>query len=181
MPFTPFHWGITLLLYALLFFLDPVSLFLGSTVPDFEGFLVRYLKFGTSNHGILHTLIGGLGESVLVFFISFLFWREIDKRLDPQLLKFLNRFHFPPNPSIIALSALIGVFSNVLIDAIIYPDLYLFWPISTINPLLGLVTTPFIYLICFISAVLGIIILNMKIRKLTTKNDFSDESIYQKN
>ncbi|MFX1251564.1 MAG: DUF4184 family protein [Promethearchaeota archaeon] len=174
MPFTPFHWGITLLIYALLFFLDPITLFLGSIAPDFEGFLARYLKLGTPNHGILHTLVGGLGEAALIFVISFLFWREIDKRLDPRLLKFLNRFHFPPNPSIIALSALIGVFSNILVDAILYPDLYLFWPISEINPLLGLIATPVIYLICFISAVLGIIILNLRIRKLISKNDFSD-------
>lgn len=162
-PYTPFHWGFTILIYALFFFLDPIGLFLGNAFPDIEGFLARYLKMGNPVHGVMHTLIGGVIEVLIVSILSSLLWYLVREKLDPRWITFLNRFNLPPNPSVTVISTTIGVFSHFLIDMFVHPELYLLWPVIESNPLFDLVPISLIYLLSFISAIVGIIIINLRI------------------
>jgi membrane-bound metal-dependent hydrolase YbcI (DUF457 family) len=55
-------------------------------------------------------------------------------------------------------SALAGTISHVLLDALIYPDVELLWPLTTANPLRIGFTTSQMITFCVASGVIGIIL-----------------------
>lgn len=67
MPFTPFHFGIALFLFAIMPFLDPFALFIGSVIPDIEGITALFIfpYSGLSLHGPLHSFLGALVLGIL--------------------------------------------------------------------------------------------------------------------
>ena len=158
LPFTPFHWGPMALVLALLSFLDPIGLFLGCVIPDVEGFLALATGYGPL-HGPFHSLLGAFLLAILTSIISqsfwyFLRWSKIELPFFPE-----------PNSKIILCSAFIGTFSHILLDAFLYPEMNLLWPLSYFNPLYGILNSPFIYNFCVICGIFGFIILLWKFWK----------------
>jgi hypothetical protein len=138
MPFTPFHAGIALLLWALAQ-LDVVALLLGALLPDAEGFLFLLRVYPTA-HGPLHSILGAALLAIPVAALSF----GIRKRLGALL-----------PAKVIFISALLGTFSHLLLDApTAHPGNYssvlpwlpdedsvainLAWPLGYWNPLYGI-------------------------------------------
>ncbi len=79
MPFTFFHWFLSLLLQTCFMLLDPVALFVGSVIIDIEGiasiFLFRELNLPL--HGPFHSFLGALVSGFLVGLCSWLFFRSV--------------------------------------------------------------------------------------------------------
>ncbi len=149
MPFTPFHFGIALLLWSLILALDPIALFIGSVILDLEG-VAWFFGLHDQPHGISHTIL----SAVLVAFI---------------LALILNKFYKRKQTfAIILLSSLIGTFSHILIDSTIYPEMNLAWPFGYWNPLFGLITLGDAYEFCKLAFVIGLILLG--VRKYVVKN-----------
>ena len=149
MPFTPFHFGIALLLWSLFIFLDPIALFIGSVILDVEGIL-WFFGLHDQPHGISHTILSAIVVALI-------------------LAIFLNKFYkrkktFP----IILLSSLIGTFSHILIDSTIYPEMNLAWPLNYWNPLFGLISLGDAYMYCVYAFVIGLVLLG--VRKYVVKN-----------
>jgi membrane-bound metal-dependent hydrolase YbcI (DUF457 family) len=146
------------LVLALLSFLDPIGLLLGCVISDVEGFLALVTGHGPL-HGPFHSMLGAFLLAILTSIISQLFWYFL------RWSKIEIPFFPEPNSKIIVCSAFIGTFSHILLDAFLYSEMNLSWPLPYFNPLYGLLNSPFIYNFCVICGILGFIILLWKFWK----------------
>lgn len=166
MPFTPFHFGISFLFIAIFPYLDIVALFIGSIIPDVEGISAIFL-FPDSNlplHGPLHSFTGSFILGVLIGICS---W-ELNKILSKKYVDSSLAFIFRPYSFFQSLvSSFIGTFSHVFLDAILYPEMDLFYPLGLGNPLYGLFPFSFPYIFCVIAFLLGFIIVAIKLLRNT--------------
>ncbi len=126
MPFTPYHLGPALLIYAIAIVLDPIALFLGVLLPDFEP--AAYLLLGIGpGHGFFHSLLGALFLSVTAYLVARVVWTGV------ELSRFAPSFTVPTQLFSVA-GALIGTLSHVILDAstntsksvLFWPSLYYF-------------------------------------------------------
>jgi len=124
---------------------------LGSIAPDIQPFIIIFFNLPGALHGPpLHTFIGStillaLPLTALVFILR----KPIQIITSPLKLK--------QNATIptILIGALIGVYSHILLDAILYTDIQPFYPI-TMNPLLS--QDPLRYYIMYTACAIAFII-----------------------
>ena len=152
MPLTPFHLGFGVFVFSILIFLDPIALLLGTILIDVEAFMRLILNLNPI-HGILHSMLG-----VIVFFVPtvLISWGcyKIFK-----LEKYLRKFNW----GISILSSLIGLFSHVFFDSIIYPEVMMFYPFSNKSGiLLGTISEQMDYYLLVILFCVGIVILSIR-------------------
>ncbi|MHA1952903.1 MAG: hypothetical protein ACXAAM_00005 [Candidatus Heimdallarchaeaceae archaeon] len=152
MPFTPFHLGFGVFVFSILIFLDPIALLLGTILIDVEAFMRLILNLDPL-HGILHSMLG-----VMVFFIPtvLISWGcyKIFK-----LEKYLRKFNW----GISIVSSLIGLFSHVFFDSILYPEVMMFYPFSNRSGiLLGAISRRMDYNLLVILFCAGVIILSLR-------------------
>jgi len=159
-PFTPFHFGITLLLFAVLPFLDPLSLFVGAVIPDIEGITIVFIfpYSGLPLHGPFHSFLGAIVLGVITGGTSYLFLKHSGLR---NILDETLSMSFTLKKSIA--SALLGTFSHIILDAPLYRDMSPFWPLTG-NLFLNVVSPFTPYLICVISFITGLAILLIRFR-----------------
>jgi membrane-bound metal-dependent hydrolase YbcI (DUF457 family) len=149
MPFTPFHFGPSILI-GLIFFplLYMPAILFGSVIVDLEP--LSFLLLGLPVlHLFFHTFLGAtISALILAFFVYLLrgFLGEIMTAFQlPQIAAPLN----------ITFAALLGAYSHILLDAFLYPEMQPFWPLLG-NPFLGLVSSSTVYLFCVLCFVLAI-------------------------
>ena len=164
MPFTPFHVGPALLIYAVFPKLDPIAIFYGSILVDIEFFLITLLDLPFSIHGPLHSIIG-----VFLLLPVFLGATLITRKALPKI----DSLFIEPKPvytiGISILSCLIGGFSHLLLDAPLYSDFNFTWPILDINPLFRATNSINVYIFCILTFVIGLIVLVLRKRKAKTR------------
>ena len=102
-------------------------------------------------HGFTHTFVGAT--------LIGLFSAVTGKHLSEFGLKVL-RIATTQNPITISwpvtvISAFIGSYSHVILDAIIYHDVEIWFPLSKDKPLLGMMTDEQMHLFCLLSAAIG--------------------------
>lgn len=158
MPFTPFHFGIALLLFAIMPFLDPVSLFVGSVIPDIEGITALFIlpNLGLPLHGPLHSFLGAIVLGVITGGTCYLILQysglhDIMNKTLPTSITLKKSI----------ISALLGTFSHIILDAPLYEEMNPFFPFTG-NPYLGIIPSSDVYLICIISYILGGLIMLIK-------------------
>jgi membrane-bound metal-dependent hydrolase YbcI (DUF457 family) len=105
-------------------------------------------------HGFTHTFIGATLIGV--------FSAATGKHLSEFGLKVL-RIATTDHPVIISwpitvISAFIGSYSHVILDAIMYHDVEIWFPWSDDKPLLGMMTYEQMHLFCLLSAVIGAVV-----------------------
>ncbi|MHA1977880.1 MAG: hypothetical protein ACW98I_13315 [Candidatus Hodarchaeales archaeon] len=170
-PFTPFHWGLSLLIQAIAITLDPLSLFAGSVIIDLEGVYSLILPdSGVLIHGYLHSLVGafilGLIVGISSFFINKLIHR-IDFRIDNPTPFTLPKYSL----KICLVSAFIGTYSHILLDAFLYTDLQLNYLLPIENPLLNLLSWEVVYFLCIVCFIIGAVILVGRYRAYLTDDE----------
>ncbi|MFX0208719.1 MAG: hypothetical protein ACFFDT_22245, partial [Candidatus Hodarchaeota archaeon] len=142
MPFTPFHFGIALLLFSVMPFLDPLALFVGSVVPDIEGITAIFIfpDSGLPLHGPLHSFFGAVVLGILTGVVSYFVLTKIGIS---ETLNNILSINITLKKSI--LSAFLGTFSHTILDAPLYNDMDPFLPLIgnptdyTDNPLYSIV------------------------------------------
>jgi membrane-bound metal-dependent hydrolase YbcI (DUF457 family) len=153
MPFTPYHVGPGIAAKAIL--QDHFNLIIFSAtqvVMDLQPLVVILTGRGEI-HGSTHTLLGAAVLGVL----SALAFRYPTRWL-------LNVFLPGTRPRVklswmtAFFSALAGTFSHALIDALIYPDVELLWPLTSAKPLRIGFTTPQMITFCVASGVIGLVL-----------------------
>jgi membrane-bound metal-dependent hydrolase YbcI (DUF457 family) len=159
MPFTPFHLGPGLLIGLIFFpYLFLPSILLGSVIVDLEPLAFLLLDLPVL-HLFFHTFLGAtivaLIMSVVVFFLRGVFEKLMVFFLLPQIGSPLN----------VAMAALIGAYSHIILDAFLYPEMQPFWPLLG-NPFLGLVSSPTIYLFCVFCFIIAIPIYLLQIWRI---------------
>lgn len=104
-------------------------------------------------HGFSHTWLGALliGVICMISGVMLLRWLESWMRL-PGLPSGLAGW------GIALFSSLVGTFSHVMLDGMIYFDMHPSIPWSEENPLLGWVDQSMLYQICFFSGLMGLVL-----------------------
>lgn len=153
MPFTPYHVGPGIAAKAILQGHFSLIIFSATqVVMDLQPLYVMLTGRGET-HGSTHTLLGAAVLGIL----SALAFRYPTRWL-------LNLVQPPTRPKVglswmtAFFSALAGSFSHSIIDAMIYPDVEPFWPLTTANPLRTGITTPQMITFCWISGVIGLVL-----------------------
>jgi hypothetical protein len=131
MPITPLHFGISTLVALPLYRRVDVLLFLfANVVIDLEPLLVMVLDLNYPLHGYAHTFLGAtllaiISSQILyagrAWLVPIYRWCEIA---------------FVPSRSRLLVSALLGCWFHVLVDAMIYHEMHPFFPYQG-NPMHG--------------------------------------------
>ncbi|MFX0149818.1 MAG: hypothetical protein ACFFAJ_03465 [Candidatus Hodarchaeota archaeon] len=175
MPFTPFHWGYSVLFLALIPFLDPFSLFAGSIAPDFEGITALFILPGSGLplHGILHSF---MGTAILAIITGICSWASF-RFIIPRLIRTTpTDFTFPQYTlKVSLLSSSIGTFSHIILDSPLYEEMDLFYPLKFGNPWYNIVPSSVVYFSCILSLFLGISILFLRYVFFTTQKSSKQE------
>jgi membrane-bound metal-dependent hydrolase YbcI (DUF457 family) len=160
MPFTPFHLGAAALLKPVLRTRFSFLVFgISQIAIDIEP-LVRMLRRDPLLHGWSHTLTGAFLLGALAALVA--------KRPVNWWLAHLSR-GAPPNALLVPVtwrvalfSAWIGTASHLVLDGIMHHDMRPFVPISTANPLLGLVSLGVLHIGLLAAGLLGLILMAVR-------------------
>lgn len=151
MPFTPFHLGPALLIYGVFVFLDPIALIYGSILVDLEPAIAVLLRLNYPLHGFVHSIVGVFLLLPIVYATTVMTCRLLPK-IDFFFTSRSRKFTF----RITVLSALIGSFSHIFLDSILYLELNLAWPLPYWNPFLNPELSLIIYESCWITLIVAI-------------------------
>lgn len=151
MPFTPFHMGPGIFIKAILQGSFSLMVFGWSQiVMDLQPLWVLIQGHGHL-HGFSHTFIGGSLLAILSA-VSGKFLSEfglrivgISKSNNPMKISWLIAF----------ISAYIGCFSHVLLDAIMHSDVEPFYPFTLTNGFLGILSVGNLHKFCLYSGLVG--------------------------
>ena len=148
MPFTPFHFGPGLLFgFPLRRRMDFVTFLIANVIVDVRATLVFFGFLSGPLHGPLHTYLGAFVLALVLAGSVHLFSRRF-----PSIAQRVSSR--PTSVSAVGLASIAGTWSHVTLDAILYPAMQPFYPLSG-NPWYGL-TSPFvIYGLCTLAFLIG--------------------------
>jgi len=148
MPFTPLHMGPGLLIKALLQGSFSLMVFgWAQIVMDIQPLLVILSGEGQL-HGFTHTYIGA---ALLAVFSA-----VTGKYLAACGLRLIGHPEFLPiSWTVACVSAAIGTFSHVLLDSVMHADVEPFWPLTSHNALVSLISMDALAWVCLGCGLLG--------------------------
>jgi hypothetical protein len=154
MPFTPFHLGPGALFKAAGERHFSFMIFGGSQVlMDVEP-LVRMINRDAVVHGQSHTVAGAFAIGL------------VSAVLGRPVTEVVLRLARAQNPTltwrVAFLSAFIGTYSHILLDAIMHKDMHPLWPFASGNPMLGSISVGMVYVLCVVAGLIGITIMLMR-------------------
>lgn len=143
MPFTPLHFGPGLALNAAApRAVNWPAFCLANIIIDLEP-----AYFILTHNPPLHRTMHTLGGATVAFGATVLAWtviRRVGKRAQvPNWGDWRGE-----NQRAVWLGALLGAYSHVVLDAFLYSEMRLLWPLGDGNPLLGVVSFATVYLFC---------------------------------
>ena len=147
MPFTPFHLGPGALFKALGGRKFSFMIFGGSQIlMDVEP-LVRIIRRDLVLHGMSHTVVGAFVVAAVAAGVG----RPIGNLLLPQLGIRDHAIGW----AVAIVSALIGTYSHIALDAIMHRDMSPLWPVAHGNTLLSARPVGTLHLLCAVSGLAG--------------------------
>lgn len=150
MPFTPFHMGPGIVVKAILQGSFSLMVFgWAQIVMDIQPLFVLISGEGHL-HGFSHTYIG----ATLLATFSALSGKYLSE-IGLYMIGLNKRWKVKISWLVAFLSAFIGTYSHVLIDSIMHADVEPFFPFTTNNQFLGLVSVQVLHKICLYSALAG--------------------------
>jgi hypothetical protein len=151
MPFTPFHIGPSALLaLSLRGKIDPVIFVLANVFIDIEPLLIGLYWPSLWAHGYVHNFFMGILAGFATAIICYL-----GKGILERLRLFLH-LGFKISFKNMVFSAILGIWFNIIVDALVGPDMHPYFPIK-INPFYGFISLPalkFLCVLCFVPATL---------------------------
>ncbi len=145
MPFTPFHFGpCACIALPLNRYIDIPVFILANVVVDLEPLAVIVFDLNYPLHGYFHAFLTGTVVALTWGLIAY-----SGKDIIQRLMK-LFCVSYETNFYKMLLSAILGVWFHILLDAPLYTDIQPFWPFRG-NSLYGLFGRGAVYSICKIS------------------------------
>lgn len=155
MPLTPFHLGPALLLgVSLRRRLDLPTLLAGSVLVDVRAALVVFGPLDPPVHGILTTFAGGTVVAVALGAAIAALPGRVQEALDR------GRLGRTGSTGPIVAGALAGVYSHVVLDALLYTDVEPFYPLAGNPFLVG--DFALVYGGCVVAGLLGVAIATVR-------------------
>jgi len=146
MPFTPFHFGPAALVHSAAPKHISFLAFCGANVlVDVEP-LYFMLTHQYPIHRFLHTYVGATRAAAIVVAV-FALVRKLTPRLSLRA---------------VALGAIVGTYSHVLLDSLMHADMEPFAPFSGRNPLLGAMFLNTLHGFCLVAGVVGGIVIGVR-------------------
>lgn len=150
MPFTPFHMGPGIVIKALLQGSFSLMVFgWAQIVMDIQPLIVLITGEGHL-HGFSHTYVG----AILLAIFSALSGKYLSE-ISLFILGLNKQWQVQIAWWVAFLSAFIGTFSHVLLDAIMHSDVEPFYPFTLNNPFLGVISVQTLHKWCIYSAFVG--------------------------
>ncbi|GAA6170015.1 zinc dependent phospholipase C family protein [Sessilibacter corallicola] len=150
MPFTPFHMGPGMVIKALLQGSFSLMVFgWAQIVMDIQPLIVLITGEGHL-HGFSHTYVG----AILLAIFSALSGKYLSE-IGLFILGLNKQWQVQIAWWVAFLSAFIGTFSHVLLDAIMHSDVEPFYPFTLNNPFLGVISVQTLHKWCIYSAFVG--------------------------
>ncbi len=150
MPFTPFHMGPGIVIKALLQGSFSLMVFgWAQIVMDIQPLIVLITGEGHL-HGFSHTYVG----AILLAIFSALSGKYLSE-IGLFILGLNKQWQVQIAWWVAFLSAFIGTFSHVLLDAIMHSDVEPFYPFTLNNPFLGVISVQTLHKWCIYSAFVG--------------------------
>ncbi len=163
MPFTPYHLGPALLVVLSLYpLLDIPAFILATIVLDLEPFFIILTGNNLPLHGRFHSLT--LGTIVGLFAsLAVILYRRFGKPINIET-KLKNESTIKKT----ILTSIAGVWLHILLDAFLYSDLNLFFPLKW-NPLVGLIQIEIIHKLSIITFFFSIVVYLMRLTTIWLK------------
>jgi len=133
MPLTPFHFGPGLLIKSLSRRHFSLSAFIISQIVMDMETLWNILRGAARLHVFFHTFLGSLVPALITIWL----------------------FRSAANRRAVVFASLIGVWSHVLLDAIMHRDMMPFAPFSAANPWLGMISVSTLHVSCVLVGIAG--------------------------
>ena len=152
MPITPYHIGPSALLgHSSSKIIDFPTLLVASVLPDIEPFVVLLFNLSYPSHGFFHGFLGGTVLALLTALPMYVFRYRMK-----DIMATLN---LPHNSSfkVIFLSALLGIYFHVILDAFTHGSMKPFYPFES-NPFLGVFSSIQVELFCIFGFVAAIVL-----------------------
>lgn len=147
MPFTPFHLGPGALFKAIGGDRFSFLIFGGAQVlMDVEP-LLRLIRGDTVVHGPSHTVAGALGIALLS--------TALGRPMSNMALRLSGIGGDPITWIVALLSAFVGTYSHLGLDAVMHGDMMPFWPFASDNWLLNRLSLAALHSICLAAGLLG--------------------------
>jgi len=142
MPLTPYHFGPGLLLGVVLFpFLDFSTVMIASVILDIEPLAVLMFNLPYAIHGFFHTYLGATIVACLLSIVIYPLRGYLNKLVSIFGLHQESSFrHIFP-------ASIVGTFSHILLDSLLYPEMNPFYPLIG-NPFVGIFQFTFVYNTC---------------------------------
>lgn len=154
MPFTPIHLGPGAAFKAIGGKHFSFMVFGGSQVlMDIEP-LIGIIQGKDVLHGYTHTILGALLIGLVAGIIG--------KPISTFTLKLLQVPHYPLTWTASFLSAYIGTFSHIGLDAVMHSDMNPLWPIIQGNNFLGIISIDSLHIYCFALGLIGALVVACK-------------------
>lgn len=149
MPFTPFHFGPGFLFgYPLRRRMDFVTFLVANVIVDMRATLVFFGVLSGPLHGPLHTYLGAFVLALVLAGGVLL----VSRRFPGIAQRMSSR---PESVTAVALASIAGTWLHVTLDAILYPAMQPFYPLSG-NPWYGLASYFVIYGLCAFAFLIGV-------------------------
>lgn len=147
MPFTPFHLGPGAAFKAIGGRHFSFLVFGGTQVlMDIEP-LVEIIRDKPVLHGVTHTIPGAL----VIGLVS----GAVGRPVVQMVLNWLTLTHHRLTWTVSFISAFVGSYSHIALDAVMHRDMNPFWPLAEGNGLLGLVSVGSLHVFCLVAGLLG--------------------------
>lgn len=147
MPFTPFHLGPGALLKAVGGDWFSLMIFAGSQLlMDVEP-LVRMIRGDAVLHGPSHTVAGA--------FVIAIASTAVGRPVCNVVLEASGLDGRRIGWMVAVISALVGTYSHIGLDAVMHTDMVPFWPVLGGNALLEMVSSRTLHILCVVSGLLG--------------------------
>lgn len=153
MPFTPYHLGFGVFIFAICPFIDITAILIGTIIIDIEAVLYLLFKIGAL-HGYTHSLLGVMIYLIPCTFFSWAFYKLLAK---------ITKRKFRFNWILSGISSLIGLISHIIFDGSLYPEMMFFYPFSQVQGhLLGIMSYQTIIIILVSMFAAGALIITVK-------------------
>jgi membrane-bound metal-dependent hydrolase YbcI (DUF457 family) len=133
-PFTPFHFGpsgcVALPLHR---YLDLPVVLLANVAVDVEPLFVLIFQPNYPLHGLAHSFLGAAVVGGVFGALASCLQKPLS-----YLMTEVFRLSYQPSRGKYILSGVCGAWLHVLLDMLLYHDMQPFFPLSSYNPLLGL-------------------------------------------
>ncbi len=155
MPFTPFHFGPGALVHSVAPKHVSFLAFCGANVlVDVEP-LYFMLTHQYPIHRFFHTYVGSTVAAGIFVAVFALVRRVVPRLLETFGLRSLSI-------RAVALCAILGTCSHVLLDSLMHADVEPFAPFSDANPLLGAVFLNTLHGFCLLAGLVGVVVIGVR-------------------